>query len=121
MTAAFSEAPTGRDIARVLVNQAHDALHADAAVVLLLDDTGGTLELAAEVGYPRERVDQWKAVPLEAEAPLAEVVRTSAPMFFAQREALLRRYPHMTGRSLGPDDALAAIPPSASGEDRWVR
>ncbi len=110
MTAAFSEAPTGRDIARVLVNQAHEALRADAAVVLLLDDAGGTLELAAQVGYPRETVDQWKVVPLEADAPLAEVVRTGAPMFFAQRAALFRRYPHITGRSVGPDDALAAIP-----------
>jgi signal transduction histidine kinase/CheY-like chemotaxis protein len=110
MTAAFSEAPTRGDIARVLVNQAHEAFEAYAAIVVLLDDAGEKLELAAAVGYPGVTVDRWNSVPLEADGPLAEVVRIREPLFFANRDALVERYPHLADKPFGLDDALAAIP-----------
>jgi PAS domain S-box-containing protein len=115
LTAAFSEAPTGRDISRVLVDQAHEALQADLAIVMLLDEAGKNLELAAAVAYPRLTVDRWRAVPLDSESPLAEAVRTREPMFFAHREALVERYPHFADNAFGVDDALAAIPLTFKG------
>ena len=63
------------DIARVLAAQAHAALQADAAVVMLLDETGGALEIASAVGYPQNVVDRWGALSLDAEAPLPEAIR----------------------------------------------
>ncbi len=110
ITAAFSEAPTPRDIAQVLVAQAHEALQADAAVVMLLDDTDRTLELAAAVGYPDGVLDRWSALPLDADAPLPEAARTQEPLFFSSHDRVSERYPAIADGRYDRDEALAAIP-----------
>ncbi|HEX4448193.1 MAG TPA: ATP-binding protein [Polyangiaceae bacterium] len=110
ITAAFSEASTPAEVASVLATQAHEALQSDAAMVMLLDGTGRTLELASAVGYPDEVVGHWSAIPIEASAPLTDVVRTQAPLFFASHGMVGERYPWLAGARHGDDRALAVIP-----------
>jgi len=110
VTAAFSSAPTPRDVAQVLATQAQEALAADGALVMLLDKAGERLELAGAVGYPAAVVDEWSAIPLETHLPLPDVVRSGIPLYFTTRRSVLERYPALASDRHESDEALAAIP-----------
>src|SRR5262249_41411894 len=73
------------------------ALGASAAGVGLVD--GDFLELLGTAGYPGPS-DRWRHLPLDSPTPLAEVVRTGAPVLLASRAEALERFPVMAEASL---------------------
>lgn len=86
-----------------------DALHASAAEISILDD--GELVLIGEHGYAPELAAALAHMPLDAEWPLAEAVRTGEPVFVTGVEELHGRYPHADKRLLRmTTGALACIP-----------
>ncbi|MDQ3031718.1 MAG: ATP-binding protein [Myxococcota bacterium] len=110
MTAAFSEARTPPEVADVLLAQGLDALGADAGVVMLLDPTEQTLELAGSAGCLPEEAARWRALPMQADAPVSEAVRTGEPLFFETAGAVLDRYPALRDLANADDHALVAVP-----------
>jgi PAS domain S-box-containing protein len=110
VTAAFSVARTPEDVAGVLVTHAQEALNADAAMVMLIDESGRKMDLAAVVGYPGPVPESWRTLSLDAHAPLADSARSHAPLFFETPEALFERYPAPKAARFVDDRALAAIP-----------
>lgn len=112
VTAALSEALTGEQVAEVVVTQGVEALGASAGSVALLRADGSQLVVVRAVGYPPEVLEAYRIIPLAAELPLAEAVRTGEPILLEAPEARNARYPQLADSSAGPAErgTWAAIP-----------
>jgi PAS domain S-box-containing protein len=88
ITAAFSEAPTPSIVVEVVMGLGTKALGAAAASVFALNQAGDALDLVRSFGYPEELLIGYREIPLAAELPLAQVVRTGRPMFFKRPEEI---------------------------------
>ncbi|HUH13285.1 MAG TPA: GAF domain-containing sensor histidine kinase [Longimicrobiales bacterium] len=97
-------------VAQVVVEEAVDVLGATSGAVALRagDDD---LEIVASVGYEPEVVERFQRFPLSAPLPLAEAVRTGAPVELASREERRARFPLMHGEvAAGENRAWLALP-----------
>jgi serine phosphatase RsbU (regulator of sigma subunit) len=82
----------------------------------LLDHTGQTLELAAQVGYGPEVTTSWARFPLDAHLPASDAVRERRPVFlesFAERDRL---YPLLKSAPSVADAAHAVMPLEVEGD-----
>jgi PAS domain S-box-containing protein len=95
VTAALSKSLTPRQVADVIVEQSMLALAASSALVALLTDDQTELEIVNAIGYEPDLVEDWRRFPLNADVPLAEVVRTGEPAWLAPLADRLQRYPHL--------------------------
>ncbi len=113
LTARLSRALTHAEIAQVVVADAATALGADSGVVLLVDGTGSTFELAASQGYPPEALAGWDRFPVELDTPSGDAVRTRSVVVLSSPQDLLERYPglrsSMSDRPMGPTAALPIV------------
>lgn len=94
----------------VLVLEAERAFGAASAVAYLA--SGATLELTAAMGRA-EDADEWlRAVPLEAQIPVARALREGRPCWFESRAALAAAFPGWATRVPHAErfGALAALP-----------
>lgn len=92
---ALAEAETPSDITNVVATEVLPAFGASGLLVALVDS--GKLHVAGHAGYDvaaRRAVDR---LPIDADAPIAEVMRTLEPMFLSSREAYLSRFPKLGG------------------------
>jgi PAS domain S-box-containing protein len=96
----------------VLLDNALPALGADAAAVGLIDHGSGQLELAGSAGYS-DAIDRFRRMPLDADLPITEVVRTGEPLWLEGGDELRRRYPVLPGAR--SQFASLAIVPLALG------
>lgn len=110
VTAALSETYTVEHVARVVADQILPVVGASAASVALLRAGEASLEVMAAEGYAESVLEEWRRIPVEADVPLAEAVRTVEPLFIGSREEIGRRYPALVARGEVVSDALAAIP-----------
>lgn len=55
----------------------------------------GPLELVAHAGYPPGVMERFRVVELTDDLPVAAVARTRRPLWFAEREEIVERYPHL--------------------------
>ena len=62
-------------MAETAIREGMAALRADAAFCYLMVG-GDRLELLAAAGYPEERLDAWRLLPLDAQVPVSEAART---------------------------------------------
>jgi PAS domain S-box-containing protein len=109
VTAALSQARTVDDVASVFVLQAHTKLGADVAVAYGRVPDG--LELLAALGVDPPLLGRFDRLLLDAPLPIAEVVRTGAPLWFASREEQVARFPALEGLAADPRlPGLAAVP-----------
>ncbi len=92
---------------------------ADAALSVRVAAGGAALELAGAAGAARDWgdllgdacVDRAPRLPLDRDHPLADAVRTGAPVFCASREVLAARYPAVAVAAARHGvHALAAVP-----------
>jgi PAS domain S-box-containing protein len=95
VTASFAQAQTLAEVRRVMLHEVTQALGADGGGlrrvehdVLVLDEH----ERGAHM--TEEHVRRFAAVPLQADHPAAEVVRTETALFFGRADEIIARYPH---------------------------
>lgn len=115
VTAALSEALTPAEVTRVIVEQGIALLGADAGVVVLLDETGETLELVEHRGYPARMMDQWRSFPASARVPLADAARAGEPVVLRSLADRARLFPALATTST-PYPAILSVPLSVEGE-----
>ncbi|HEX9369378.1 MAG TPA: PAS domain S-box protein, partial [Roseiflexaceae bacterium] len=111
ISSALSEALTPAEVAEVVLSRGIAALGSQAGTIALLNDAGDTIELINTRGYPAELGDHWKRFALTTATPLAECVRTGAPVLVDSLAALQERYPDHGGAQIGTTyRAWAALP-----------
>jgi PAS domain S-box-containing protein len=109
VTAALSEALTPSQVMDIIVTQGVSALEADAGLVALVDEQGTGLEVVSSTGYPRESVQQYRRMPLEAPLPLTESVRRDELILYSTSEERSRRFPRIAHLKMG-FEASAVMP-----------
>jgi PAS domain S-box-containing protein len=98
LTAALAEAESAADIAEVVVAHAWTAAGASAAGVFLRvrgTDEAQTLRLS---GVDENTLEQYEHIPLDADGPAAQCLRTGEPVFVHHRdgpEGLLAHFPRL--------------------------
>lgn len=94
LTAALSQAATPAEVAHVVVKNGVSALGAAAGVIAILDASGATnngvpaLRVIESLGYAEELMTRWQVIPIEADVPLAEAVRTGRAVLIASKEEM---------------------------------
>jgi len=76
LSAALASALAPNDVVTASVREGIAAIGADAAVLVLLDPTGTTLEIMEAIGYDRATIDRWRRFPVDTRVPVADAVRS---------------------------------------------
>jgi signal transduction histidine kinase len=111
ITAAFSQAITPEDVAKVMMDKVVPMTGGHVGTVGMLD--GNTLHYLSDYGIPEEIVNQFRHVPLDAELPIAEVVRKGQPEWIESLDDLASRYPAPIVeliKTTSKSEAVAALP-----------
>ena len=69
------------------------SIGAVAGGIFVLDEGGANLELVIPVQYPEPLADRYRLIPLAANVPVVDTVKTSAPMFLESLADYVARYP----------------------------
>ncbi|KFE62377.1 ATP-binding protein [Hyalangium minutum] len=94
VTSALSQALTPADVARVSLRELAGANGgADSGSFYVLEAEGGSLRLLQAEGLPETVTAGFARVPLEAEVPVARVIREARPEWLSSREELLAHAP----------------------------
>ena len=115
LSAALASALTPNDVAATAVREAVAAIGADAGVLVLLSPGGASLDVIEAIGYEPGVIAAWRHFPLDAEAPLAEAVRTGETVIVASVEERLHRYPSIDRGTEVRNAASISIPLMAEG------
>lgn len=111
VTAALGEAFTPTQVADVIVREGVRALGADAGSIFSLSDDGASLELLSYIGYPQELQPDHARVPVTADSPLNEAIRSGKLVVVETPEELIRRWPRLArAQAITGDAAIAAAP-----------
>ena len=116
-TARLSAAITPEDVARTLVEDAHEVLGARAGWVSVLSEDGAELRLLAESGYRPEFVQKYRRIPVSSELAVAEVVRRDEPLWLESAPGAADEYPELAeaGGATG-GNALVVLPMAEAGK-----
>lgn len=90
-TAALAEADSLQDVTDTVATAVLPAFGATGMLVSLVES--GRLTLAGHFGYPEAAVTSLQVLDVDAEAPIAQVLRTREPLFLPSRAAYLARFP----------------------------
>ncbi|WP_236705958.1 SpoIIE family protein phosphatase, partial [Frankia sp. ACN1ag] len=107
---ALARASTVDEVLAAILDVGGQAARAAGRGVALVDDGQEELRFVRPGEDPAQRSGRWPDVALGAVHPVAEVVRGARPLFLADREELLARWPVS-----GLADATAA-----AGEQAWA-
>jgi hypothetical protein len=88
---ALAEADSVSDVIEVVATMVLPAFDAIGLLVSLADS--GKLRLAGHSGYGHSAIKALDGLPTDANAPIAEVMRTRMPVFLPSLKAYLARYP----------------------------
>jgi transcriptional regulator with GAF, ATPase, and Fis domain len=109
ITEALSAATGFDDIATSLLERGMVATGAFAGAVVILNEDGTALDLAATIGYEEEQLAGWTHFPLEERTPVSDAIRENRPVVLTSTSALLERYPNLHAFAELPH-ALVAFP-----------
>ena len=109
LTQALSREISTVRVANLLVEEAVPAVGADAAIVGLADEAKESVELVAFHGYTDVRLDEWTTFPLAANVPVAEVIRTSEPVWSSSIDDVKERWPDLVDTEF-TFESLACVP-----------
>lgn len=112
-TADLARALTPREVAATAAAQGAEALGASSAWVALLDPGKQSLELAHADGHAEGTVQRFRSLPLDAQLPLAEAVRTRSPLWLEGAGEIFGRYPRFA--EVRPQAQAAALLPLSNG------
>ncbi len=113
VTSALSRALTPVDVARVSLRELADGGGggADSGTFYILEAEEGPLKLLHAEGLPEAAVAGFDTVALDAQQPMASVIRSATPEWIGSREAMLARYPGMsTGLAASRNQTWAVLP-----------
>jgi PAS domain S-box-containing protein len=113
-SALAREAEPDRAI-EVLLEEATEALGADAVAVGLVTADGERIELAGSRGYSKDDFDAWRTFPLAADVPMSVAVRELSPVWSSSREDVMRRFPPLREADFR-FEALAVLPLVIEGQ-----
>ncbi|GAA3767554.1 SpoIIE family protein phosphatase [Streptomyces chiangmaiensis] len=123
-SSALITTATEQELQQVVLTRLAATFSGTGAALALADN--GHLIISSDGGLPEWYVDAVRSVSLDEERPLPQAIRTGEPLFIADHEELLRRWPHSEAVPLGwpgPDVAMS-ITPLGPGGDRplgaWV-
>lgn len=98
VTAELSRAITPARVVEVTVAHAVDAFGADAVALGLLEEE--EIVIAGSAGHSPERLERFARFSLDADLPMAESVRTGAPVWESASIAAAERYADLAERGL---------------------
>ena len=101
------------ELASLIVGAASGAVGATAGYLALPDAEDTSFELVATHGYPDE-VSHWRSIPVDADVPLAEAVRTNSSVWVPSLEYGYKRWPATIGAPIDPRPYVV-LPLSADG------
>ena len=111
ITAALSAEPTIDRVVETIVSEGTKALEATAAVVAVCSADDSSLELVGGTELVSGSTEYWRRMPIEAQTPLAEAVRTSTPIWLTSTVEWIVCHPAgKAGTALTGHQAVAAIP-----------
>ncbi|WP_342377544.1 ATP-binding protein [Myxococcus stipitatus] len=112
LTLALSGALTSEDVARAVVVEAVRTLEAVAGGLYLMNVPGTALELVHSVRCPPAVEAAFTHVPLNARVPVAEAVRTGAPLWLTDFATMAQHFPETAAatRPASGDMSVACLP-----------
>ncbi|MFL5597655.1 MAG: ATP-binding protein, partial [Gemmatimonadaceae bacterium] len=108
LTASLAAAPTIEEIARVIFDEGLPASRAVAGALGLVDQSGTTIDLVGERGYPRLPAFA-RSLAVADDYPMSVAVRTREAVIWHSRADRDKRFPKLAA-VLAPFDAAAVIP-----------
>jgi serine phosphatase RsbU (regulator of sigma subunit)/PAS domain-containing protein len=111
LAATLTEAAGVRDVVSLVSDQIVPAFGSHAVALFTAEE--GRLHVAGHSGYGAEVMTRLDGLPMSSQAPVARVLSTGFPSFFASFEELQRAYP--PAAPLDGMDAWAFLPLIASG------
>jgi PAS domain S-box-containing protein len=109
LTAALSQATTVDEVAEATVRRGLPALGAPAGGLMLLSPDGRELRMASTQGYSGSATSAYRTVPVDADLPACQAVRTQAPVFIGNPQQRGDRFPALAQSDRGTQ-AWAALP-----------
>ncbi|THF66686.1 GAF domain-containing protein [Deinococcus sp. Arct2-2] len=110
VTEALAAAPTPAAVFQIVLNPALEALSAIAGVVLL-QQNGNGLQVAATQGYAEGEQTLWQDGTFEAFSPIQDCLEQRTALYFEHQEALLAAYPQLTTPPIGVTVVATAVVP----------
>jgi signal transduction histidine kinase/putative methionine-R-sulfoxide reductase with GAF domain len=108
---ALAAARTQEDVFGIVLAPALEALNAVAGAVLLVDDTGQRLQLAALQGYEESAQTLWQDGVLDGNIPAGDALERQSALFFEDQGALVEAYPELEARTGGVAAVATAVLP----------
>jgi serine phosphatase RsbU (regulator of sigma subunit)/putative methionine-R-sulfoxide reductase with GAF domain len=114
VTARLAEAADRERVAEVVVHHGAEGVGASASSLLVLDEDRAGLELCASTGLSDEARAAFGRVPVDADLPIAEAVRTGELLLIGSADELRSRYPALVDAPTA-NRAFAAVPMVVDG------
>jgi signal transduction histidine kinase len=95
VTEALAATRTQQDVFQFVLTPAREALNAIAGAILLVDETGRHLEIAATQGYEEGAQTLWQDGPLDGNVPAADALQRHEALFFEHHGTLVKAYPKL--------------------------
>jgi PAS domain S-box-containing protein len=111
VTARLAEAADRERVAEIVVHHGTEGVGASVGALCLLD--GDVLELRASTGLREETRVAYERIPLDADIPVAEVMRTGELLLIGSLDELVDRYPGLAGET--KNRAFATVPMVVDG------
>ncbi len=108
--AHLAEAATETDVINTIVDEGASALGATSATLALIRDDTSQLRLIAATGQSSEALSGSPSIPRTAPVPIAQVAANGVPLWFAQLDDLVVRFPSVAAELLGQSCSLAYLP-----------
>ena len=123
LAVALADAVTEREVGDRVMHEGVAAFGAYAGVVAVPTPDGTSLEITHSIGYPPgSKMALGERWPLTHPSPLAEAIRTGAPVFLPSRDAWRARYApgYAPGRAEDGLTSHAGLPPAGSRSAAWA-
>lgn len=108
ITAALSEANSVEEALDTIVTRAIPAAGAAAGAVTLLSADARNFVSVRTHGYARDYVEKFRVLPASGSFPMADAIRTGAPVLISDARERQHRYPELPRAPF--EGALAALP-----------
>lgn len=116
LTEALAGSATTTEVAAAVVREGLTAVAGDAAVLYELDEEARELRVLASAGYGAEAMSGWERVPVDRDAPVADVARSGTVLELGSVGEILERYPYLEETLGATGDQAALCVPLIVGE-----